>query len=265
MGTKKLIEEYIDEVCKQLQYICHVQDSGMNLQSKIDFFANTQRAFGRTALLLSGGATFGLTHLGVIKTLFENNLLPKIISGSSVGSIIASAICTRLDDEIEVLFRPENLSLDVFESKSEQGFFWHKLFRLYQHGVLFDVKVLIEEMKHNLIGTDMTFLEAYNRTRRVLNITVSSSTNYEMPRLLNYLTAPNVVIWSAVAASCSIPFIYRSATLRAKARDGTLEDWNLSDQRWIDGSVEGDLPIQRIAELFNVNHFIVSQGFLNLK
>ncbi len=58
-----------------------------------------------------------------------------------------------------------------------------------------------------------------------------------------------------MAASCSIPLIYRSATLRAKGKDGNLEDWNLSDQRWIDGSVEGDLPIQRIAELFNVNLF----------
>jgi predicted acylesterase/phospholipase RssA len=28
---------------------------------------------------------------------------------------------------------------------------------------------------------------------------------------------------------------------------------------WIDGSVENDLPTQRLAELFNVNHFIVCQ------
>jgi TAG lipase/steryl ester hydrolase/phospholipase A2/LPA acyltransferase len=49
----------------------------------------------------------------------------------------------------------------------------------------------------DLLG-DMTFQEAYNRTRRILNIPVSTSSLYELPRLLNYITAPNVMIWSAV-------------------------------------------------------------------
>ena len=63
--------------------------------------------------------------------------------------------------------------------------------------VVYDVDVFIAAMRENL-GGDITFHEAFNKTRRILNITVSSSTNFEMPRLLNYLTAPNVVIWSAV-------------------------------------------------------------------
>jgi hypothetical protein len=58
-GTKKLIEEYIDEVCRQLIYIAEHPSPEMTLQTKINFFANIQRAFGRTALLLSGGGTFG--------------------------------------------------------------------------------------------------------------------------------------------------------------------------------------------------------------
>lgn len=62
---------------------------------------------------------------------------------------------------------------------------------VFNVGVVLDVEVFNECMKEN-IG-DITFAEAYNRTRRILNITVSSSTNYEMPKLLNYLTAPNVV------------------------------------------------------------------------
>ena len=39
----------------------------------------------------------------------------------------------------------------------------------------------------------MTFEEAYARTKRVLNITVSTSGHEGIPSLLNYLTAPNVV------------------------------------------------------------------------
>ena len=33
----------------------------------------------------------------------------------------------------------------------------------------------------------------------------------------------------------------------------------MADETWIDGSVESDLPMKRISQLFNVNHFIVSQ------
>jgi len=31
-------------------------------------------------------------------------------------------------------------------------------------------------------------------------------------------------------------------------------------RRWRDGSLESDLPIKQLKELFNVNHFIVSQA-----
>lgn len=40
---------------------------------------------------------------------------------------------------------------------------------------------------------------------------------------------------------------------------GEAVPWNQSPQRWIDGSVDNDLPMTRLSEMFNVNHFIVSQ------
>ncbi len=64
VGTKRLIDEYIDEVCRQLTYIAKMKYPEMALQSRITLFANLQTAFGRTALLLSGGATFGKLHCG---------------------------------------------------------------------------------------------------------------------------------------------------------------------------------------------------------
>lgn len=107
---------------------------------------------------------------------------------------------------------------------------------------------------------DLTFQEAYNRTRRILNICVSSASIYELPRLLNYITAPNVLIWSAVTASCSVPLVFNSVPLLVKdPLTGEHLPWNPSPQRWIDGSVDNDLPMTRLAEMFNVNHFIVSQ------
>jgi TAG lipase/steryl ester hydrolase/phospholipase A2/LPA acyltransferase len=60
VGTKRLIENYIGEVCRQLDMICETEHEDFPAPEKYEFFMNTQRSFGRTALLLSGGAIFGI-------------------------------------------------------------------------------------------------------------------------------------------------------------------------------------------------------------
>jgi TAG lipase/steryl ester hydrolase/phospholipase A2/LPA acyltransferase len=40
---------------------------------------------------------------------------------------------------------------------------------------------------------------------------------------------------------------------------GETVPWHDDRRNWIDGSVDGDLPMTRLSEMFNVNHFIVSQ------
>ena len=119
--------------------------------------------------------------------------------------------------------------------------------------------MLLTAMKDNF--GSLTFLieiDAFKITNRVLNITVSSTSNYEMPRLLNYVTAPNVLIWSAVMASCAMPTLFHSTMLYCRNADGVESVWS-NDFKWLDGSIEGDVPRQRLSEMFNVNHFIVSQ------
>ncbi len=56
-------------------------------EEKLAFFRETRHTFGRTALLLSGGGGLGTFHIGVVKALFEARLLPRVLAGSSVGSI----------------------------------------------------------------------------------------------------------------------------------------------------------------------------------
>ncbi|KAL7331548.1 Lipase 5 [Mucor circinelloides] len=262
VGTKNLTCEYIDEVVKQLNWICDEpadpdDDPNLDLKAKHDFFMNIRQSFGRTALLLSGGGTLGLNHIGVIKCLHEAQLLPRIISGASSGSIMASLVCTKTNDELPSIFDPSLVRLDVFARDGVPDTPLARLHRLMMKNQLFDVEILREAMRANL--GDMTFQEAFNRTRFILNITVSSSTLYDMPRLLNYITAPDVLIWSAVAASCAVPVFYGSTPLFAKDRNGNVMPWNPNDQLYIDGSVENDLPMNKLSELFNVNHFIVCQ------
>lgn len=41
---------------------------------------------------------------GVVKVLYEQKLLPRVMAGSSVGSIVAAILCTRTDTELDSVF-----------------------------------------------------------------------------------------------------------------------------------------------------------------
>ncbi|KAI6247073.1 Triacylglycerol lipase [Erysiphe necator] len=263
IGTKHLIERYIDSTLATIRSIVKMsmsnQSHGIETGTILEQVLCARQAFGRSALLLSGGGTFGMNHIGVLKALFDAKSLPRIISGSSAGSIVCSVLCTKSDAELpELLSNFAYGDLAVFTEHNRPEGILEKIQRLLTQGFWIDNKHLIRVMK-DLLG-DMTFQEAYNRTRRILNIFVSSASIYELPRLLNYITSPNVIIWSAVAASCSVPLVFAAATLLFKDPvTGEYAPWNLTPQKFIDGSVEGDVPMARLAEMFNVNHFIVCQ------
>lgn len=259
-GTKKIIEAYISEceLCLNTlleQQTCDQVGDGVVL----DTLVQTRRAFGRTALVLSGGSMLGLIHVGVMRELLHSNLLPRIVSGSSAGSIFASVLCIHFDNEIDQLFdHLIDKKFDIFEEAGNEESFFVRLARFLKFGTVLDNKYLAATLQ-SLLG-NITFQEAYNRTRKILNVTVSPASIYESARILNYLTAPNVLIWTAVCASCSVPFVFPSYTLLAKdSSTGSIDSWSPSPIRFIDGSVTNDLPLSRLSELFNVNHFIACQ------
>ncbi|KAJ9150278.1 Patatin-like phospholipase domain-containing protein [Pleurostoma richardsiae] len=267
LGTKDLIERYVDSAVKTIQALvensgCHprlMAEAGLEDKDLLEGMLLARQAFGRSALLLSGGGTFGMMHIGVLKGMFEAKLLPRLISGASAGSIVCAVLCTRTDEEIpKVLEQFPYGDLAVFEEEGNELGWLDHMKRLLTIGSWSDIRHLTRVMRE-LLG-DMTFQEAYNRTRRICNICVSTASIYELPRLLNYVTAPNVMIWSAVAASCSVPLVFSAAPLLVKDPvTGEHLPWNPASQQWIDGSVDNDIPMSRLAEMFNVNHFIVSQ------
>lgn len=70
----------------------------------------------------------------------------------------------------------------------------------------------------------MTFKEAYERTGKVLNISVVPSDQHSPTKLLNYLTAPNCVIWSAAIASSAVPTIISACFVEAAFKVCTATD-----------------------------------------
>ncbi|NCF62490.1 MAG: DUF3336 domain-containing protein [Gammaproteobacteria bacterium] len=247
-GTKKLINAYIDEVCGALNLLCDSDYRAMPPMRKRVFLKRAARSFGRSALLLSGGASLGLFHMGVIKELEEQGILPRVVTGSSAGSIVAGILATHTDLEMEELYE-----------RNEWRFDWVRLFRpndiMKERGML-DQKVLQRCIDQNI--PDMTFLEAYKHTNRILNISVSPADSHQFPRLLNYLTAPNVLVRRAALASAAIPGIFPPVQLRAKNFDGKSVAY-MPQNRWIDGSLHEDIPKDKVNRLHNINHYIVSQ------
>jgi NTE family protein len=62
----------------------------------------------KIGLALSGGAARGMTHLGVIKALYERDIRPDYIAGTSAGAIVAAFIADG--------YEPDEL-LDIFMEK----------------------------------------------------------------------------------------------------------------------------------------------------
>jgi TAG lipase/steryl ester hydrolase/phospholipase A2/LPA acyltransferase len=261
-----LIQAYIDEVRYHLRAVCDSEYDDIPLKEKLAFIRETRHAFGRTALLLSGGASLGAFHVGVVRTLIEHHLLPRVVAGASVGSIICSVIATRTWSELQSFFGDSMPTLQFFD---QLGGIFNTLNRLFTKGVVHEIRHLQHMLRE--LTQNMTFQEAYDLTGRVLGISVCSPRRHEPPRCLNYLTSPHVVIWSAVTASCAFPGLFEAQELMAKDRHGQLvpyhtpvqvgrEEQGVGTRQWRDGSLESDLPMIQLKELFNVNHFIVSQA-----
>lgn len=52
--------------------------------------------------------TFSLTdHFGVVKAFLDAGLLPRVITGTSAGGLIAALVCTRTDAELKRIIVPE--------------------------------------------------------------------------------------------------------------------------------------------------------------
>ena len=260
-GVPRAVREYIDETRAQLRAIA--QDNDVPIQEKLAFLQETRHCFGRTALLLSGGGTLGTFHVGVARALHSRGLLPRVLAGSSVGSIVAAIIASRTPEELDEFFSEKHFwdllpDMTFFSGRD----FFSSIQHLMRTGALHDID-FFQRCLRALLG-DLTFQEAYDRSGgRILCVCVCATRAGEKPRLLNYLTSPHLVVWSAVAASCAFPSLFPPQPLLAKSRNGAFVPWQpegkLGARRWRDGSLENDLPMQGLSELFNVNYFIVSQ------
>ena len=248
-GTKRLIEQYIEEIDDSLRLLAELPAEDISAQDKMDFFYRANICFGRSALMLSGGGVLGFYHMGVVKSLLEQNLLPRVVSGSSAGSIVAGVVGTHTEQELEHFYDPANVH---FEAEREASVFSRMFFGSNPQIDVGDLEGIIARLV-----PDLTFQEAYEKTGRQISITVAPSEPHQRSRLLNAITSPNVYIRSAVMASCAVPGVFPPVMLMAKNVHGEAQPY-LPTRKWVDGSIADDLPAKRLSRLYSTNHYIVS-------
>ncbi|KAM3534613.1 hypothetical protein MY4038_002163 [Beauveria bassiana] len=250
-GTKNLVQNFIDEVERSLKFLLKTKQ--LALEEKRVLFKHIQANFGRTALCLSGGASFAYYHFGLVRALLDADLLPDVITGTSGGALIAGLVATRTNEELKQLLVPALAS--QINACSEGIATWFP--RWWKTGARFDSVQWARQCSWWTRGS-LTFREAYERTGRILNVSCVPADPHSPTILCNYLTSPDCVIWSAVLASAAVPGILNPVVLMMKKPDGTLAPYSFG-HKWKDGSLRTDIPIKALNTHFNVNFTIVSQ------
>lgn len=249
-GTKKLVSDYVKEINDALLYLARPEVDDISLAEKIDFFHRASQCYGSSALMLSGSGSLLYFHVGVVKALWENGLLPKVLSGSSGGAMIAAIAGTHRPDELQHMFEPSFLLEEVKRESS----LWDRLSSLRPQPL---APERLREVLERLVP-DLTFQEAYNLTGLQINVSVAPAETHQSSRLLNAIASPNVFIRDALMATTAVPGVYPPVMLTAKNVHGERQPY-LRTRRWVDGAVSDDLPARRLGRLYGVNHFIVSQ------
>ncbi|KAI8444430.1 hypothetical protein BY996DRAFT_6425898 [Phakopsora pachyrhizi] len=100
----------------------------------------TSKNLGTTALCLSDGATFGYQYLGVIRALLDAKHIPTVVTGTLAGSLVAAFLC------------------------------------FLRAGAIFDTVAWAKKTTFLTRGS-LTFLEAFERTGRILNVSWSAKSS----------------------------------------------------------------------------------------
>ncbi len=249
-GTKKLIVDYVTEVARDLELLASPMAREIPFGERLDFFRRAQHCNGTSSLMMSGAGTLLFFHIGVVKTLWRYGLLPEVLSGSSGGALVGGVISTHVDKELEDFFEPENL---VHEIERDEGLLRHLSALKPEIAKVEEVRDVIDRLV-----PDLTFLEAYELTGRHLNVSIAAAEKHQTSRLLNAITTPNVYVRESVMASAAIPGFFPPVALAAMNTRGKRQAY-MPGRLWVDGSLSDDLPAKRLARVYGVNHFIVSQ------
>lgn len=166
----------------------------------------------KIGLALGSGGSRGLSHIGVIKVLQENNIPIDFIAGSSIGAMVGGFYAAGLEVE-----RIEEIALDTS---------WRKLFSLID-----------PHLKQGLIGGEKVkqFIDTYIGGKKFEDCkipftAVATDLKTGMAVILN-----KGEMAQAIRASVSIPLVFKPV--------------KINDQALADGGLSAPVPVEIVRDM----------------
>lgn len=179
-------------------------------------------------LVLSGGGLLGISYIGLLKYLEENNIKQQLqsVTSCSAGAIFGTFISLGYTaNEIELLIK--SLDFKQFLTINVETILkFPQTKGLESANKLTDFfKKIIKDKTGN---ENTTFKELYEKNKLILQIgaTNLSTLNFE---LFNHKTQPDMPVYIAIRASIAIPIVFEPVTI--------------GNDVYCDGGVVDNLPI----------------------
>lgn len=159
------------------------------------------------SLILSGGSALGIAHIGVIKWLEENSLIPDEIIGASMGSVIGALYACGYSSSQITKIVEELGGINLFNVKYSHGIFEHRRINVLLKKIFRKKRMRDSNIKLKIITTEL----------------ISGD-----PKVFS--SEDSTFISEVVRASISIPGIFKVKKIR--------------NRNYIDGGVSSNLPIE---------------------
>lgn len=183
-------------------------------------------------LVLSGGGTKGIAHLGAIQKLVEEGLLDlsklKGVAGSSAGALCGALIVLGFDVASIMSFI---LCLDMSKLIQPDVSLFLSKCGLDKGGKIFD---LIEEILTKRTGIKhLNFRQLFEQTGINFTVTGSCLTD-SVPIYYNHINTPNFKVSVAIRISISVPILFTPV--------------DIDEKKYIDGSALDNFPMELFAD-----------------
>ncbi|MFY9427391.1 MAG: patatin-like phospholipase family protein [Caldicoprobacterales bacterium] len=196
----------------------------------------------RFGLALSGGGIRGSAHIGVLKALEEEGLIPSWISGTSAGSIVAGLYAcgytTQELEDIALELYQKYIDLDflglafgfgqwlIGKEPCIDGIIKGKAIEKYLKNLTQDTNIKDIKMPLAIPAVDI------NKARTVMFVNKMKYTPTQDDKII-YIN--DVPLYKAIRASIAIPVVFKPAMI-----DG---------RRLVDGGVTDNLPIEILRKM----------------
>jgi len=184
----------------------------------------------KTKLILSGGGMKGIAHLGAIKALEELEMMKYIDTycGTSVGAMISALLCVGYTADELFSF------ISMMDMSKVKCLSFNNLLKLFGLDDGKKMEIVFEKMfKAKGIPANITFKQLFDRTKKILIITVSCL-NDKKVYYHSYQTVPDMQVLTAVRMSISIPIYFAPVKYQGKM--------------YVDGGCMDNYPIQLFSD-----------------